>query len=125
MQFDSKIPWEQFQSLFNAGEYYVAHEVLEEIWIDAGRPRPSILQALIQLCAALEQERRGNPQGRGQLEEKAVSTWRAVPLDPNHRVSMGRAADGEPPGSERLLRKAIETGHLDDESIRMIRSLFP
>ncbi len=56
----------------NAGEYYEAHEVMEEIWILNDRPRPSILQSLIQIAASLEHTKRDNINGARALAMRAL-----------------------------------------------------
>jgi hypothetical protein len=49
--------------LFNAGEFFAAHEAWEEIWTCATGDKQRFLQGLIQCAVALEHYRRGNPRG--------------------------------------------------------------
>lgn len=46
--------------LFNAGEYFESHEVLEAIWLEESGPDRLFLQGLIQLAASLHHLQRGN-----------------------------------------------------------------
>src|SRR6266542_225880 len=50
-------------ALFNAGEYFEAHEVWEEIWHMAYGLKYEFYQGLIQCAVALEHYRRSNPRG--------------------------------------------------------------
>jgi uncharacterized protein len=57
---------EQFQrgiSLFNAGEFFEAHEVWEEIWLAEAEPEKTFLQGLIQIAAAFHHYCRENTDG--------------------------------------------------------------
>ena len=49
--------------LFNRGNYYECHEVLEEIWTTARGPRRLLLQGLIHFAVAMHHHRRGNAAG--------------------------------------------------------------
>jgi len=49
--------------LFNAGEFFVCHEVLEELWRPARGPRRLFLQSVIHLAAGFHHFQRGNPAG--------------------------------------------------------------
>ncbi|MBW3582884.1 MAG: DUF309 domain-containing protein [Euryarchaeota archaeon] len=48
---------------FNRGEWFEAHEVLEDLWREDQGPTRSYWQGLIQAAVALEHWRRGNPRG--------------------------------------------------------------
>lgn len=54
-------------ALFNAGEYFEAHEVWEELWLAASGDQRIFLQGLIQLAAALHHFGRGNLLGMRSL----------------------------------------------------------
>ena len=62
----------QFADQINQGQYYEAHESMEEIWILNDRPRPSLLQALVQMAASLEHWKRGNINGARALALRAL-----------------------------------------------------
>ncbi len=49
--------------LFNEGEYFECHEVLEEIWVAERGPRRLFLQSIIHLAVGLYHHERGNPVG--------------------------------------------------------------
>ena len=57
-----------------AGRFFDAHEVLEEVWrtLDRGSPEAQALQGLIQGAVALEHERRGRPDRGARVARKAV-----------------------------------------------------
>lgn len=55
--------------LFNAGEYFRAHEVWEEIWLAASGRDKIFLQGLIQLAASFHHFSRGNVSGAASLLE--------------------------------------------------------
>ena len=69
----------RFADLINRAEYYEAHEVMEEIWILNNRPRPSILQSLIQIAASLEHVKRENINGARALAMRALQDIQMVP----------------------------------------------
>lgn len=73
---------DQFMCHFNRGEYFEAHENLEALWIVCGRGN-NPLRGLIQLCAALEQRRRGKPDGAKSLFQKAAVLLRTGPAGAN------------------------------------------
>jgi predicted metal-dependent hydrolase len=50
-------------ALFNHGEYFECHEVLEEAWTPERGPRRLFLQALIHMAVGFYHNRRGNPPG--------------------------------------------------------------
>jgi predicted metal-dependent hydrolase len=49
--------------LFNRREFFVCHEVLEEIWTPERGPRRLFLQSLIHFAVAFYHDQRGNPLG--------------------------------------------------------------
>jgi len=49
--------------LFNAGDYFECHEVLEKPWLAAGEPAKTFLKGLIHAAVALHHYRRGNSHG--------------------------------------------------------------
>lgn len=49
--------------LFRAGRYLLAHETLEEYWIDAGAPERDFYQGLIQLSTGFHHLSRGQVVG--------------------------------------------------------------
>ena len=58
-------------ALFNQGDFYEAHEVLEDVWRETEGPQKTFLQALIQIAVALHHHRTGNMAGARSLLGKA------------------------------------------------------
>lgn len=53
----------EFVARFNAGRFFAAHEVLEELWLEIEGEEREFLQGLIQIAVALEHRARGNGAG--------------------------------------------------------------
>src|SRR5260370_35455631 len=49
--------------LFNAGEFYECHEVLEDVWRPSGGAERYFLQALIHFAVGFYHHQQGNPVG--------------------------------------------------------------
>ncbi len=58
--------------LFNGGQYFACHEVLEEAWTPERDPRRLFLQSLIHLAVGLYHWQRGNPTGAGRQLRKGL-----------------------------------------------------
>jgi predicted metal-dependent hydrolase len=58
--------------LFNAGEFFECHEVLEEEWTPERGPRRLFLQSLIHVAVGLYHAGRGNPVGASRQLRKAL-----------------------------------------------------
>ena len=54
---------EEATRLFNTGDYFTCHEVLEEAWREAEEPARTFLKGLIHAAVALYQYQRGNSHG--------------------------------------------------------------
>jgi predicted metal-dependent hydrolase len=54
-------------ALFNRGEFFEAHEVLEDVWRVASGPEKLFLQGLIQIAVALHHHSQGNTAGAKSL----------------------------------------------------------
>jgi hypothetical protein len=52
---------------FNVGEYFEAHEVWEDFWIEVNDERKGFLHGLIQAAVTLHHARRGNANGARSL----------------------------------------------------------
>jgi len=94
--------------LFNAGEYWLAHEALETVWrsiiTDGDEAAAQVWQGLIQAAAALLHQRRGNAHGvavvgRSALEKLAGPQRADVEVETvRFRDRLARAlADEAPP----------------------------
>lgn len=76
--------------LIRAGEYFAAHEVLEDEWRAAPAEERDFLQGLVHVTVAWYQAGRGKRVGCGRQLEKA--TRRLAPYAPSHRgVDVERA----------------------------------
>jgi uncharacterized protein len=68
-------------TLFNAAQFFEAHEVLEDVWRDAPAPERKFLQGLIQVSVALVHYSRGNPIGCRSVMQRARRNLSAYPED--------------------------------------------
>jgi uncharacterized protein len=67
--------------LYQAGEFFAAHEYWELVWLRTPAPEKAFVQALIQVTAAFHHGRRGNPHGTRLLLEAALSRLDPLPED--------------------------------------------
>ena len=100
------------RDLFNAGEYWLAHEALETVWrsiiSDGDAAAARVWQGLIQAAAALLHQQRGNTHGvttvgGGALEKLAGRQRPDVEVETvRFRAQLERAlaGDAEPPRLE-------------------------
>ena len=100
--------------LYNAGAYFEAHEVLEDLWrVTVGRDR-EFYQGLIQLAVVLHHMRRGNPVGARNV--LATCRRHLEPYRPRHG---GLSVDG-------LLALADELGAMVERGeVRLPDSVPP
>ncbi len=63
--------------LYNAGEFFEAHEVLEEAWTPERGPRRLFLQSLIHVAVGAYHRSRGNPVGACRQLRKALRKMEA------------------------------------------------
>src|SRR3972149_5447816 len=56
---------------FNAGEFFEAHEVWEDLWIEVNGEEKAFYQGLIQAAVALHHARADNPGGARKLYERS------------------------------------------------------
>jgi uncharacterized protein len=59
-------------SLFNQGEFFRSHEVLEELWVRSVQPERWFLQSLIHFAVALHHHQRGNNIGAARQLAKCL-----------------------------------------------------
>ena len=72
--------------LYNAGEYFTAHESWETVWLATPEPGKTFLQGVIQVTAAMEHRKRNNPLGTTRLLQNALRRLEpclAAPYPPN------------------------------------------
>jgi predicted metal-dependent hydrolase len=70
---------EKGMALFNAREFFEAHEVWEETWGEIWEDERHLLQGLIQVAAGFYKLQLGQPAGTAKLLEKSLTHLRAVP----------------------------------------------
>jgi uncharacterized protein len=58
--------------LYNAGEFFTAHEAWETVWLGLPEPGKTFLQGLIQVTAAFHHLQRDNPLGTTLLLQAAL-----------------------------------------------------
>ena len=95
--------------LFNQGEFYDCHEVLEDAWRSDLRPCRHLYQGILQLGVALYHIQRGNARGARKVLARALRHLRALPpscqgIDVDYLLTKALAiqealARGEPQGS--------------------------
>ncbi|HEX4077048.1 MAG TPA: DUF309 domain-containing protein [Candidatus Acidoferrales bacterium] len=66
---------------FNAGRFFEAHEIWEELWLVAAEPGKTFLQGLIQVTAAFHHHARGNPRGMQSLLAAGLAKLAECPED--------------------------------------------
>ena len=65
--------------LYDAGEFFAAHEAWESVWLRAQEPEKMFLQGLIQVTAAFHHLQRNNPQGTTLLLQAALGGSSVIP----------------------------------------------
>lgn len=72
--------YREFIALYQAGEYWHAHEVLEHLWrVTIDQDRRNFFHGMIQLAAAFVHVKRGNMTGANRLLIKAAAKFESVP----------------------------------------------
>ena len=67
--------------LFNDGDFFAAHEVLEDAWREAPEPERKFLQGLIQTAVAFHHYSRQNQVGARSLLKRALENLEKYPDD--------------------------------------------
>ena len=65
--------------LYDAGEFFAAHEAWESVWLRAQEPEKMFLQGFIQVTAAFHHLQRNNPQGTALLLQAALGRLERYP----------------------------------------------
>jgi len=66
--------------LYDAGEFFTAHEAWESVWLKTPEPEKTFLQGLIQVTAAFHHLQRNNPLGTVLLLQAALRRLDRYPL---------------------------------------------
>src|ERR1700678_3981037 len=65
--------------LYDAGEFFTAHEAWESVWLRSQEPEKTFLQGLIQVTAAFHHLQRNNPLGTIRLLQAALRRLEPYP----------------------------------------------
>jgi predicted metal-dependent hydrolase len=65
--------------LYEAGEFFAAHEAWESVWLRSREPDKTFLQGLIQVTAAFHHLKRNNPRGAAVLLQAALRRLEPYP----------------------------------------------
>jgi predicted metal-dependent hydrolase len=65
--------------LYDAGEFFAAHEAWETVWLSSQEPDKTFLQGLIQVTAAFYHLQRNNPLGAALLLQAALRRLERYP----------------------------------------------
>ena len=76
---DEEKKFERGVEHFNAGRFFEAHEVWEELWLAAAEPEKTYLQGLIQVAAAFHHHGRGNSRGAASLLAAGIAKLAKCP----------------------------------------------
>jgi uncharacterized protein len=66
--------------LYEAGEFFAAHEAWESRWLESREPEKTFLQGLIQVTAAFHHLQRNNPLGAARLLQAALRRLEPYPV---------------------------------------------
>jgi len=83
-------PLDRGVSLFGSGAYFEAHEAFEELWRPASGPARLLYQGLVQVCAGLVKQGRGQPGPAGTLLDKGLAKLEGVPRQHWAGLDVGR-----------------------------------
>lgn len=71
--------FERGVDLFNRGEFFTCHEVLEEVWLEEPESEKPFYQGIIQIAAAFHHFQRGNRTGLDSLLRAGAEKLRRFP----------------------------------------------
>lgn len=66
-------------ALFNAADFFAAHEALEDVWREMRGPDKELMQALIQVAVAMHHHSTGNLEGTRSVLARAAATLADAP----------------------------------------------
>lgn len=70
---DADVRLDQAVALFNTGEHYACHDVLEALWRDERAPVRDLYKGLLQIAVALHHWARGNRRGALRLLDSGAA----------------------------------------------------
>ena len=110
-------------ALFNRGEFFACHEVLEEAWTPQRGPRRLFLQSLIHMAVGFYHHGRGNPAGAARQLRKGLRKLAGyVPvhesvdtarLEREAREALARIESGQPLPVYPLIHLGRRAGRLN------------
>ncbi|MBG0774329.1 DUF309 domain-containing protein [Oleidesulfovibrio alaskensis] len=65
--------------MFNAGDWYESHEILDMLWLAETSPERELYQGVLQIAAGLWHDRRGNRNAAQRLCTKGLGHLRSFP----------------------------------------------
>src|SRR5580698_10908313 len=103
--------------LYEAGEFFTAHEAWETVWLVLPEPEKTFLQGLIQVTAAFHHLQRNNTLGTARLLQGALGRLE------NYPASFGSVSVVSLCADIREWLKALETGAPSPQfgSVRILR----
>ena len=72
-------PLAQGLACYHSGQFFLAHEHWEAVWLTLPQPEKDFLQSLIQIAAAFHHLQRGNPAGTRSLLTRSLRRLSAYP----------------------------------------------
>ena len=102
---------------FNAGRFFEAHEVWEELWLAATEPEKTFLQGLIQVAAAFHHHGRRNARGTRSLLTAGIAKLAGCP-DDFHGVAIAELRND----AERWIEMLREESGSDSLELPKIRA---
>jgi hypothetical protein len=109
-------PWLWAIDLFNHGYWWECHEVLEALWLAAGRTTPAarFVQSLVHLSAACLNDRRGHVEASRRQAARAVRGLRAA------RAPISRVMGVDPSALASSVVRAFSGGDSSPSRLRIL-----
>jgi predicted metal-dependent hydrolase len=104
-------------AMFNAGEYYEQHDLLEALWMETKSPVRQLYQAILQVGVAYYQIEQGNRRGAIKMLSRALR-WIDFLPDSCQGVDVAQLRSG----AEALRTVLLQTG--EDALATIDRALF-
>ena len=73
--------FEEGIALFNAADFFAAHEALEDVWREMQGPERQVMQGLVQVAVALHHHSTSNPEGARSVLARAAANVADAPDD--------------------------------------------
>lgn len=106
--------------LFNSGEYFACHDVLEELWTDTLGEERAFYQGLIQAAVALFHFENGNLGGARKMYDSSRKY-----LEPYRPAYRGVDLDKLLADLEHCFQELLDAGNVYPEGVRLIADRVP